>query len=231
MANPVFELIPQSKVRIEDKILSIHYCDPPINGKYRYVMDGTSDERDKICQHIFIHDFMSVFPTDLPNGFSLTIQNPRTDFRHINFVEIKKLDDSSKLVVILNFIFSDWHLPLNLPHFAETYSESLRKNVENATESYVESDELVGVFVYCEVSVSPTTSFFSAFRKVEAQILATYRRCLADVYRPPTQSYDTKQPQSADVSGAKWWVKYVIVPVLGSGAVAAIAGGLMAFLK
>lgn len=231
MADAAFELIPQSKVRIEGRILSINYCDPPLEGKYRYLMDGTSDERDKICQHVFVHEFRNIFPTDLPNGFSLTIEQPRSDFRQINSVNIKKLDDLSKLVVTLYFSFSDWHLPLNLSHFAEAYCSSLRENVENETDTYVEPDNL-GVYVCCGVSVSSTTSFFSAYRKAEAQILATYRTCLADVYKPAASlKKDTKQVPSVDVSGAKWWVKYVIVPVLGSGSVAAIAAGLMALLK
>jgi len=105
--------------------------DPPFEGKYRYLADTTSDERDRICQHLFVHDFREVHPSDLPNGISINIYSPRSDFRQIDFVKIKKANDQSELIIVLYFDYVDWHLPINLQNFAERYRDALLHHVDS----------------------------------------------------------------------------------------------------
>lgn len=230
MTIPVFEIIDKASFRVGDKLLSGHSCDPPLDGKYRYAMEGTSNERDRIVQHLFIHDFREVRPVDLPNGVSIHISNPKSEFRQVNFAEIKKINDQSELTIILCFDYVDWHLPLNLQHFAERYSGTLLRQVDSAIRCDIDQTE-VGLFINCSIVVAPETNFLSAYRKADAQILAIYRKCLADIY---TQQHPTKEivtTQAKDNDGSKWWFRYVIVPIIGSGTVAAIAASLMALLK
>jgi hypothetical protein len=230
MTALAFELIDKSTFRVGDKVLSGHFCDPPLNGKYRYVTDGTSDERDRIGQHLFIHDFRDVRPVDLPNGISINIQNPKSEFRQVNFAEIKKVNDQSELTVILCFDYVDWHLPLNLQHFAERYSNALLRQMDSAMRCHIDQTE-VGLFINCSIAVAPEMNFLSAYRRADAQILSIYRKCLADIYNQQHQPKEVAPTQAEENTGSKWWFRYVIVPVIGSGTVAAVAAGLMSLLK
>lgn len=211
-------------------MLSCSYCAPPFDGKYRYLADGTSDERDNVYQHLFIHDFRDTRPTDLPNGILITIINPKSEFRQVNFAKIRKVDDRSELIIVLCFDYPDWHLPVSLPLFAESYCEALNQQVEGAIQSDIEHSD-IGLFISCAISVPPSTNFWSAYQKANGQILSVYRKCLADIYKRQHQPTYKAQPLGDESSGAKWWFRYVIVPVLGSGAVAAVAAGLVALWK
>jgi len=229
MSAPAFELINNETFRVGERVVSCHFSDPPFDGKYRYLAECTSNERDRICQHLFVHDFRDVRPSDLPNGISIAIQYPRSDFRQINFAEIKKANDQSELTVVLSFDYLDWHLPINLLNFAERYRDALLLRVENALECHIDHSE-PGLFISCSISVTPDTDYFSAYRKAVNQTLATYRKCLEEIYKEPLAK-EVKVAQANDTGGAKWWFQYVVVPILGSGAVAAVAAGLIALLK
>lgn len=230
MSARAFELIDNSSFRVGERVVSCHFCDPPFDGKYSYLADATSDERDDIVQHLFVHDFRHVRPSDLPNGISINIQRPKTEFRQVNFAEIKKVNDQSELIIVLCFDYADWHLPFNLQNFAKAYCDALLRHLDNAFQVNIDQTE-VGLFISCSVAVSPETTYLSAYREADGQVLAIYRTCLENIYKYPHLTKETKSPQADDTAGARWWFRYVIVPVLGSGAVAAIAAGLMAFLK
>jgi hypothetical protein len=229
MPTPAFELIDNSTFRVGGRVVSCHFSDPPFGGKYRYVAEGTSDERDRICQHLFVHDFREVRPSDLPNGISINIQSPRSEFRQINFTEIKKANDQSELIIVLCFDYADWHLPINLQHFAERYRDALLRQVDSAIQCHIDQSD-PGLFISCSILVAPDTDYLSAYRKAVSQILATYRKNLDGIYKQPSAK-EEKAAQSDNTGGAKWWFQYVIVPILGSGAIAAVAAGLMALVK
>ena len=229
MSTPAFELIDNQTFRIGERVVSCHFMDPPFEGKYRYLADTTSDERDRICQHLFVHDFREVHPSDLPNGISINIYSPRSDFRQIDFVKIKKANDQSELIIVLCFDYVDWHLPINLQNFAERYRDALLHHVDSALECNIDHSDL-GLFINCSISVAPDIDYMSAYSKAVSQTLATYRKCLENIYTP-SSSKEAKPLQADDSAGAKWWFRYVIAPILGSGAVAAIAAGLIALVK
>lgn len=226
-----FELLDQSTFKVGGRKVKCSYCNPPFQGKYKYLADGISNEKDSVWQQLFIHDFSDTHPTDLPNGISITIVDPKSDFREVNFAKIEKIDDKSELTIILNFNYVDWHLPISLPHFLEGYREALFKEVKDATQATIESSDVVGFFISCSVVVQPTENFWSAYLQTTSQMLTIYRKFLAEMFGERQQLKPKKTSSDDDNSGAKWWFRYVIVPVLGSGAVAAIAAGLMAFAK
>lgn len=230
MISSTFELIDQTTYRVGGRELSCSYCEPPFKGKYRYIADGTSDERDTIGEHLFIHDFRDTRPTDLPNGISITIFKPKSEFRQVDFAKIHKFSDRSELSVVLCFDYADWHLPVSLPHFLESYREALLQQVEHVTQTFIEQSD-VGFFLSCSVVVQPDEDFWSTYQQAVSQVLAIYRKCLAELYGERHQTKPKMVTKNDENSGAKWWFRYVVVPVLGSGAVAAIAAGLMAFVK
>lgn len=231
MTTPTFEFLPEEKARIGDAIVKVCRCDPPLDGKWRYSIDATSDEMDTISQKLSVHQLRDVRPPHLPNGIVISIQRPRTEFRELQFVDIRKIDDRSEMHATMVFDFVDWHLPINLQHFAKNYCDAMLKIVEGAVATHIIPTE-VGLFITCEVVVSPATNYWSAYRNIDIQVLETYRKCIADTYKPQNENPVQALPMpGSDASGTKWWVRHVLVPIVGSGAFAAAMAGLITFLK
>lgn len=233
MTSSAFEILSESTFRVGDKAIAGHFCDPPERGKWKYAIEATSDERSRNGQHLFVHDFREVRPVDLPNGISIVIQSPKSEFRQVGFAEINKINDRSELIVTITFDYADWHHPLNLQHFAERYCDAWRQDVAQATNCHIDRSE-IGLYINCSIQVSPEVDYLSAYQKIDAQVLAVYRKCLSEVStqntQPKTDAPSTPVGERTD-SGAKWWVRYVIVPVIGSGAVAALVAAIVALLK
>lgn len=229
MGDSAFELVGNTSIRIEDKQYSCHWIEKPVEGKYHFLLEGTSDKRDKLMQHLFVHDFINVFPADLPNGIQVTFCYPKYEFRNVSFAYIRKYENSSSLSITLEFIYSDWHFPLSLQHFADIFCEKLRHRIDGIIEAEIESEESVGLFVSCKVSARPNVSFWDAYKKLEAQLLATYRSCLDETSVRNTPILEVSAVQSQEESAARWWIRNVVVPLIGSGAVAAIVAAFWHF--
>lgn len=132
-------------------------------------------------------------------------------------------------IVVLYFDHADWHLHINLQHFAARYRDALLRQVDNAIECHIDHSD-PGMYINCAISVAPDMDYLSAYRNAVSQILATYRKCLEDIYKQPLVR-KLKVAQANNIGGAKWWFRYVIVPIWGSGAVTAVAASLIAMLK
>lgn len=231
MTTPAFEFLSEEQARIGDAIVKVYRCNPPLDGKWKFSIEATSDDRDTIVQKLRLHELRDVRPPDIPNGTAIMIQRPRTEFRELQFADIRKIDDRSEMHVTMVFDFIDWHLPISLQHFAKSYCDAMLKLVEGATSTHIAATE-AGLFITCEVAVPPITNFWAAFQNIDTQVLATYRKCIADTYIPKSEMpVQTQAPQLTDAHGARWWIRYVLVPIVGSGTFAAVIAGLMAFLN
>ena len=231
MTSTSFEILENKRIRIGSQLLDMHLSSPPLDGKWKYIIEATSDTRDKIVQHLNMHQLGDIYPTDLPNGISISISSPKTEFRAIQFADIKKLDDQSELRVTMIFDFVDWHLPVNLQHFGENYRDAMLVEVKEALLAEITTTEF-GLFITCGVRVPPKTNYLDAYRKINTQVLTTYRKCIADTYKSKDIKVINSRPlQKSDSTGLKWWVRYVLVPVIGSGAFAAVIAGLITFFK
>jgi hypothetical protein len=144
-------------------------------------------------------------------------------------VQIQKANDRSELTIILSFDYSDWHLPVNLINFLENYRGTLIEELNGAIKCDIEPNE-IGAHINCSISVAPEFDYFSVYQKASGQVLATYRKCLQNIYQEPVTREQIVE-KTNETAGAKWWFQYVVVPILGSGAVAALAAGLIALLK
>lgn len=224
MAISDFEILEPTKFRIKDKIISARYHEQPLQGRYKYTVDCTSNERDKIVQNLNIYEFGNISPTDLPNSFILTIQEPRSEFKQLAFIEISKLNDSSELSCTVIFDYGDWHLPINLVHFSDLYASTLQNRVENFTKTAIDKSE-AGIFITCWTSIPPQTNYLDAYRKLASEMLLSYRKSIEMTYQPNDMDKKISAPLPHDNSGFMWWLRYIIVPLI----IAIIAGLFVIF--
>lgn len=201
--------------------------EPPFEGKWRYLVNGDGHERAHSGHHLSPYNLRGLRPIDVPNGLSLSIYRPKSSFRLLNSFELRKLDDECQISVTVDLAFADWHLPKNLRDFVDDYRSSLSKVVTNLVNVTADQDE-VGYSLTCAVKVSPLEDFFAAYTNLAEEVLVAYRQALADLVRPNAPM----QPISpTDGHGPRWWIRYVVVPIIGSGAVAAVVTAIVALLR
>lgn len=201
--------------------------DPPFEGKWRYLISGEGHERAQPGHHLSPHNLRGLRPSDVPNGLSLSIYRPKSYFRPLSSFELKKVDDESHISVSVDLSFADWHLPKNLRDFADDYRSVLLSGLSNLVSVTIDQDE-VGYSLTCIVKVPPAEDFFAAYTNLAQEVSAAYRQALAELVQP---SATTQSTSPTDSHGPRWWIRYVVVPVLGSGAVAAAVTAVIALLR
>ncbi|WP_143599070.1 hypothetical protein [Variovorax boronicumulans] len=220
ITNPHLACVGDAQVRM-------HTMEPPFEGKWRYLVSGEGHEGADLDHRLAPHNLRGLRPTDVPNGLSLSIYRPKSSFHLLSSFALRKLDDESQISVNVDLAFADWHLPMNLRDFADDYRALLLKVLTNAVNVTIDQDE-VGYSLTCSVKVPPSNDFFAAYGSLADEVLAAYRKALAELVRP---SKSTHVASPTDAHGPRWWIRYVVVPVLGSGAVAAAVTTVLAFLR
>ena len=220
IANPHTACVGDAQVRM-------HTMEPPFEGKWRYLVSGEGHEGSHPEHHLSPHNLRGLRPSDVPNGLSLSIYRPKSSFRLLSSFELRKLDDESQISVNVDLAFADWHLPKNLRDFVDDYRSALLRGLTNLVNVTIDQDE-VGYSLTCAVKVSPSGDFFAAYTSLAEEVLAAYRQALAELVRPSAPIQPTSP---TDGHGPRWWIRYVVVPILGSGAVAAAVTAVVALLR
>jgi hypothetical protein len=229
--RPPFELLVPDRVRIGDVELRAHYNADAGKGEDRYVVEATASPHKSYAQRFALHELRHLTPADLPNGFYMSVESveyAKLKFRDIHFLTLSKHDDKLRVRLTIALDHADWHLPVNLTNFAELYVDALSQSI---TAEMDRGD--YGVSIVGSVIAPPDTNLFKTTSDLAETCLRKYRECIASGYSSTIgKTKVAPSPGGAsDVAGSKWWMRYVVVPLLGSGAFAAAIAGLVALLK
>lgn len=234
-----FELLGSGRVRIGQAELKVHVHDDVAADDDRYVIEATADQMQKFGQYFPPHGLRTVRPTDLPNGLYLAIErleSGRSTFRNLHHLTLRKRGDQVTLNLHIYFEHLDWHLPESIATFAERYAAALAAASQFGASASTHIQD-TGVEVNLLLFAPASRDIYSTYRDAADACLLQFRSCVAQGYKTPkTTDSDplTKsrpQTEGTDSSGTKWWARYVLVPLLGSGAFAAVVAALIAFAK
>jgi len=211
VSESFFELLSFDSVRFGKKILRCHQYEPPMEGKYSLVVEASSRATDKYSQELYVQDFAQAVASDLPNGITITIDEPLSEFRAVSGVTISKFGDTTTASVSASFAFADWHLPSNLAHFVRAVAVRLGSETSVSTEVFTE-DMSVELWVRKPLASNGNVS----------QGVSVLMRSIPDAYRAEMQTLVSGSREKVEVvrdlakSDARWqwWVRYVLVPVL-----------------
>jgi hypothetical protein len=226
-----FELLGSGKVRLGSNELKAYYLDRVDGDGARYVIEVSADMHQQHMQHLAPHGLREIYPRDLPNGFYLSMERldaTRSFFRNVHFLTILKKDDCLNLGLVISFDHTDWHLPISLAAFSDQYVAALEETPAKAR--VVQSE--YGVDITCSFAVAPNEDLYVAIQRTAANCLRKYRECIASGYGVVVQQVRRAPSHvSHDMYGHKWWIRYVLVPIIGSGAFAAVVAGVLALFK
>jgi hypothetical protein len=146
-----------------------------------------------------------------PDSLELSIYQPQLQFHPIDMIYVSKSSIAS-IRIMMSFYFSTWEMPESLGSFVERYAKAISQRPEILDASSEKND--VGYGVYCEIQPGWSKDIYRCIQELENTVLSLYRQQIV----PPTAQAKEKYGEER----LHWWIRYVIVPVVCSGGIAAI---------
>lgn len=227
---PIFEILSRESVRIGPQKFRCFTHEPPLQGRWHYSIEAAGNDRNAPWTKLSPYHLNNVRPIDLPNGTSISIYQPKSNLRDLSYMMIEKIDDQSFITTTVNFNYPDWHLPVPLHQFLIEYQTIIAQD-SDAVESVEISQTEYGLDVICKMRVGSQEDYHVAYDRCCAYILDTYRGALASVFNSQNKSVVKQENSVTDMHGARWWIRYVVVPLLGSATGLALVAGIFALVK
>jgi hypothetical protein len=218
MSGSKFEIINSKELRIGKRTLSYHHQNPPIDNTI-YSIDASDNSRDSHTQKLHPFDFKEIKPSDLPNGITISLAISQAEFSYLCYFYINKANDQVEISVLVDLLFKEWHLQTNLAHFIELYKSTLFEVITNISDIEIEPTD-VGYFVIAKSKVLTSSAIYDAYIKLSKEVLFAYRKSLANLTLDNSKKSSFNIPP--DSSGLRWWLRYVLVPIIGSGTFVAV---------
>jgi len=202
--------VSQKTFQIGVRDLEAYIHDPPING-VRYSIEASGNQRQKSQQQLHPVQFLDTTFDQLPDALSVSIYEVQTSFQPIDMVYVSKTTKYA-VSVLMSFSFSTWEMPESLGKFVERYVKGLHE-AANIVEASCDKSEY-GFDVFCEASPASSEKIYRIIQELEVTAASVYRETII----PPVAT----QKKTASEAHWQWWIRYVLVPIVCSGSVAAV---------
>lgn len=216
-------IISDKEISIGERTLPIFHHDPQING-VEYSLEATSDSNNTYQPQLYVRQLNGITAGMLPNCLDISIYNPKSPFRFIDYLVIRKQANSCVMIIFITLYYSKWDYTLNLVQWSEIFRNNLLSKVKEIRTANKHRDEY-GVNFSCEANMSETDDIFDMFERLGSAIESVYMESIKSAELTPSDS-DSKQLPSKR-GELKWWIQYVLAPLLGSGAFAAIVAWMV----
>ena len=197
-------------VEINGNLLVAFYDEAPSDDCV-YSIETTSNSGNKYGQHFFPRKLSGLSGDDFPSSTSLAIYDLKSGFKFLDMLYVRRCGEDTSLELLGSIDFHSWDLPESLGTFIDRYVAKLRES--ELVHSVSATREDYGYFIKCAAPVG-SEDLFSKFSELEGIMESTYRNYLLPAESNPPQAYGDGR--------LHWWIRYVIVPLVGSGAVAAV---------
>ncbi len=199
------------KLQIGDCEVEAWYSPESGNG-YKYNIHVDPFSEDKVLQQFHLMRLHGVSPKELPDSCHIVFQSPKSEFKRVNFVEFKLNKGVCELEIILCIDYRDWEMKESVASFVDRFCDSVKKT---ATDAATAVKTEYGYFIHCKFNISEAKDIYEYYSEKENALERVYRATLAS--------------DTVDVAAKKygedilhWWIRYVIVPLAGSGAIATV---------
>lgn len=190
--------------------------DPPLDNIV-YSAELAADPRAPEQYRFFISYLKGVGCRDLPDNLSLRIACSHSPFRRINMVQLQKRQKRGcMLKVVLDFDYQNWEMAESIGSFVSRYVETI--NQELNTYAVSEKSEN-GYLIECTFSDANIPDILKWYSNCENALERIFQR---EIINPPDAKNEKK---SYGEEKYHWWLRYVLVPLVASGAIAAVLAG------
>lgn len=226
----VLEFVDDKQVRINDRTLKIFEFDPPFKDGTSHIVEATSDPTEaKYGQFLLVSDLSGLVGEMLPKGFRLAITSPEARTRGLNFASSENLINGPRLKVEIYLVFQDWEQRTNLYYFGNKLSLKVESAIERCQTAAL-SRAAEGINISCTFSIDASDDWFEVYSEVDQNLSKIYKQELLNEDQHFVQYLANEHPQFE--SNVRWWVRYVLVPILsGARVLRLLVGSLRAVKK
>ncbi|MDT8383445.1 MAG: hypothetical protein RRB22_03435 [Gammaproteobacteria bacterium] len=199
-------------IHIGNYPIKVWHNDPLVDG-YEYYGELSTGQRTPKEYRCNLSYFSGVSCIDLPDRLHLWITHNGSEFKRVNFVRITKLSNQCKLVITLNIDYARWELEESVSSFVFRFVDFI-KNELNVEITADKTD--VGYCIDVPFYGSKVDDIYNWYSTCEHTVEKFYQKCLVS----PTGNNSESVKYGED--RLHWWVRYVFVPLIGSGTIAAV---------
>lgn len=201
----------RKKLKIGDCEVEAWYSSESGDG-YEYSIDVSSCSEESLYRQFHLMCLRKVSPKELPGSCHIVFQSPKTEFKRVNFVEFKSNEGAYELEIILCIDYRDWEMKESVACFVDRFCDAIKKSI---TGDVTPVRTEYGYFIHCPFNVSEIKDIYEFYSEKESELERVYRNTLAS---DSTEVVSHKYGEDR----LHWWVRYVIVPLAGSGAIATV---------
>ncbi len=198
------------KIKIAQQELDAHYDEQCTYG-YMYTVEASGNPSSKYMQKFFPGRLSGVNCSALQDKLDLCIYDLKTGFRHIESMWVRKREGKCHIQNSISFEYTNWDLPESLSSFIDRYASGLKESGQ-ITEVRADKNEY-GYYVMSTVELTETDDICKKVDSLEELQESIYRKTIIKPQNIQVTKYGEERRH--------WWIRYVIVPLIGSGAIAA----------
>lgn len=153
----------------------------------------------------------------LLHGLSISVYHPRLATKQIDGFEFRNPYGAPILSFSISHDYADWKNSSNLIHFSAALAGDFLQKLPDCVSATSRPDD-VNVVVSVRLDVPQTADLYEYISQVDQctlQILNERMQSLTGKPVPP-------QGLKPDEHGYKWWLRYIVTPILGSAALIAL---------
>jgi len=157
-----------------------------------------------------------VIPTELPDNFGMSIYSPNLSCKEIDGVSVTKRGAKCSMHISVRHYFSDWLFPVNLYTFYKNIKKAFVDSTDGVFDVSIDKDEY-GISASIEIVIDPTIDLFTHCHMLSRRVKKILEESIVALSHPgvslrPSHSAPELKP---DELGFKWWLRYVVVPLIG----------------
>lgn len=210
---------------IGSRELRLSLYSPPMKDGTSALIETTSDLANQYQQKLAVAELKGVLGAMLPSGFELSIYGPHSRMPGVDFLSFQNLSRGRCIRLSVHISFSDWAYRTNLIHFAENFRATIEQQLPGCQSASVAKDKY-GITIWIQVLLEETDDCSGIFQTTDKQLNSIYKNALGKADSSFVAKIST-HTQSAD-AGFRWWIRYVIVPLVSGGAGVALVGWILA---
>lgn len=216
-----------TRVQIGSRELKVSFISPPMKDGTTHLVEATSDPANEYKQKLLVTDLNGVLGGTLPSGFEIIIQSPHVRTPGLDFLSFQNLSKGRCIRFVVGIYFQHWSHRINLLHFAEDLRALAERDLPHCQAASVTKDEY-GVSLWISIFLGDTDDCYDLFTTTDQALYVLYKKALTKA--DATSVNKLQAAPNASESGFRWWVRYVVVPLVSGGAGAALIGWLVLHL-
>lgn len=200
------------KLELVGEVLDAYFSEEPPDGyNYTIEVDGSSTRSKGSRQSFYARKLSGLSASDFPDQTDLSIEGYRSGFKYISMAWVRKKQGVAKIQYAVHMDFANWDLPESLASFLDRFCKAIEDTGQ--VSDYERERSEYGYDLYITVDLKLEDDIYKRMCGIEDILESIYRRELVPA-TAKTEKYGDDR--------FHWWIRYVLVPLVCSGGIAAI---------